>query len=205
VGKMSGNGTSEVFGGLVPSPPAEPQDNAGDDEFDSILQTLFVQVLPLQGNAVFTRWQLEPPAQPPATTDWCSIGTTVETEIGTGYTSFYSEDGLSYEKLEQLVSLETSVIFYGPHAMAYGAILRDAWQIAQNRDLLREYNLGFTLVIGPQRMPEVINGQNVNRADLTIVLQRTVIRLYNVQPLVSFAPVLDSGSITSTLSINLGG
>jgi hypothetical protein len=182
-------GSSTVAGGISPN-SVLPLAGVGLDTF---LQGVVFQVLGWPDpTLVRPRWQPHPPPQPEASVDWCAVGTAMEETEGFPDGTFVgsANGGVGALNYSEQVRLEMEVSFYGPYCMAYAGVLKSAFKIGQNRDLLQPQGISFTGTQGPTRVPENINGQWVDRADVTITLTRVLARTYDIEGILSASGTL---------------
>jgi hypothetical protein len=189
------SGSSTVAGPLLPLPPNPP----GGAGLDAFMQIFVSQVTGIAGNLVFPRWQPGGnPPQPPASTNWCAMGTTAEHRIGYAEQTFDpTADGDTGQlTLQRFVNTEFTASFYGPNCMENATVFADAFHLSQNRALLLPYAIGYTTSGDAVRVPEFVNEQWVDRADVTITLARTVSRQYDIKGIIA-APGLVTDSPVS--------
>jgi hypothetical protein len=191
-------GNSSTGGFIAPTDPIGPLE---DDDFDDFFQAIVTGITGLPGSLVRPRFQEEPPTIPSRTTDWCAIGVTrraadtfaVEGHDGAGDGSDYL---IRHEALDLLCS------FYGPHAQAFGARLRDGFSIAQNMEPLLANGMGLVSLGDLTRAPELIKDRWLNRTDLPVVIRREIRRTYPVLNLTSATVELTSETVTAEVAVN---
>ncbi len=196
---MSGN-TSATGGYLTPTspPPAE------DLDLDLVFQGLVAGLTGLPGSLVRPRWQRNdaaphvPPTQPPAGTDWASVGVTEQDPHDYPVEQHFPEgDGRDeqarYEKVEVLAS------FYGPNAGRNMRLVRDGVYVAQNRDVLATFNIKLTQAGTPRRVPDLTNEQWVGKWDLPLTFERGILTVYPILNILQSPGVLnaDTGNANS--------
>jgi hypothetical protein len=201
---MSTPNTSATGGPLLPA-SALPLDGLA---FDQFLQSVVVGLVPIPGNMVFPRWQpdAEPP-QPPLSADWAAIGELNTDRQGFAYASFNPADNQGQGSVTQIswAQVEVMATFYGPNSVAYANMLKDGLQIGQNRDLLRAQDIAVADLGNVVRMPEMIGTKWVNRADLSIHLNRLYRRTYPIFSILSTSGTFltDAGNIAAPYSATL--
>lgn len=177
---------SRTAGYLGPAAqPAPAEDNAWDD----FLYDLFIGITNLPENLVRPRWQPEPPVQPDVGVDWMAFGTSGTEGLWRAPVTHFpgtaapdgtqaSPDGDGFSLLQEHETSTVLCVFYGPHANATAALLRDGLRIDQNQAVLRA--AGAALVeCGPfTRAPELFKQQWLNRVDMNVVFRREIRRVY---------------------------
>jgi hypothetical protein len=170
--------TSATGGYLLPTFIPDVEDLA----FDEILQAIVVGVTGMPGALVRPRWQPVPLPQPEADVDWVAVGITDETEEGSSIV--HKGDGLGSDEETTHNLIEVTVSFYGPHARKIANTFRDGIRIAQNRELMQQYDLGFVDVMRLVAAPELVNEVWRQRVDVTFRIRRAMVRVYPVENLV---------------------
>lgn len=128
------------------------------------------------------RYQMAPPKQPPEPNiNWCSFSFNVSEPDANAYT----RGGENDSSLQRDDDIQLFCSFYGNSGFDNSCIFRDGFQIEQNRDKLKEANIGFTGVSQSTYVPELINNRWYPRTDITVTLKRRVTRKYNVMSFVS--------------------
>lgn len=165
--------TSATGGYLVEtSGPTETQ------ALRQFLQSVIVGVTGLNGTRVRQNWQPDPPPMPAITVDWCGFGITSRRADANVYTQPLSDGTgmtlLRHETIDVLCS------FYGPSCLDYASQLRDGLQLSQNREALFSVGMGLVGCSDVVHIPELVNTQWFDRADLTMTLRRVLGRIYSV-------------------------
>jgi hypothetical protein len=167
----------------VPPPPASVED------FQSALQVALTALSGLPGNLVRPRWQPVPPAQPPADVTWVAIGVTmVEADE---YPFFEHVGGVTlsgatapgYTIMQRHQTITVVATFYGPQADAVAAQVRDAFYVPQNYEGLAQVGLKLRTIHDLQRVPELMNQQYIDRADLRMEFRALSLRTYPIRDL----------------------
>lgn len=167
--------TSATGGYLVPALPTYP----GGLTLTQYIQQVIVGMTGFAGNLVRPKWQKQPPKVLPNPEDmWCSFGVTTVNPDANAFVKT-AEDGES-STLQRHVELNVAVSFYGENCVAYADLLRDAFQLAQNREALRAANMGFKESSESLYVPELHGQAWFPRCDITIVLRMQVDRQYSV-------------------------
>lgn len=146
------------------------------------IQTVLVGVSGLPGTLVRPKWQTEPPKQPDIEVDWMAFGIEIATPDANGYLAVNIDGSSDSQRHEDL---EVSCDIYGPQALAIAGIIRDGFQVPQNRDALFVANMGFVNVSGARRIPDLVNERFINRRVMSVFLRREIQRTYAIPTLLS--------------------
>lgn len=90
-----------------------------------------------------------------------------------------NEDGEG-STLQRHVELSINCSFYGSECEKNAALLRDGFEISQNRDALRAANIGFKEIGEAVYVPELHGQVWFPRCDITFVLRRQVDKNFSV-------------------------
>lgn len=151
---------------------------------DQFIQTVLVGITGFDPTLVRPKWQVAPIKRPDITVNWMAFGIQEDNAQANAFVEENDIGSLSTLGRQTAISIQCS--FYGPNAYDNAGAFRDGFQIFQNLAALRSADMGFTETTQIMRAPELINQQWFNRAEMTLVLARRVIRTYQV---VSFASV----------------
>ena len=141
--------------------------------FQRFMHSVLVGVSGLERAMVRPAFQQNPPAVPDFKTDWLAYN----------LTNFEAENGQAFDNgalLERHESFECVCYFYGLNAVDRALVVRDSLELAQNRTALRVNNMGFKGASAVVRMPESVNGQYYERADMTLYFVRQWRRNYKI-------------------------
>lgn len=141
------------------------------------LQTVVVGISGIPGNFVRPKWQPEPPKQPDINTDWIAFGIESQTPDANAYVN--SQEG-GTTVLQRNEDLNLSISIYGPKAIETYGLLRDGFQIPQNRIALFQANIGFTSISEGRHIPDLVNQRWIDRVECSVVLKRQIQRTYPV-------------------------
>lgn len=169
--------TSATGGYLTPTDIPLP----GGLTLDQFIQQIIAGITGIAGEFVRPRFQQQPPIQPDIDKDWVAVGITTTPVEGNSY----QKQNNTTATLSRWETLEVLCSFYGPNSLVNATILRDGFQIAQNRDVLKTGLINFTDSSDIQRAPNLTNERWFDRQDITINLLREVQRTYAILPLVS--------------------
>lgn len=152
------------------------------------IQTVMVGLSGLSGTLVRPKWQAEPPKNPPdITTNWMALGIDLAIPDANGYISPGDDDGLDSQRHE---TLDVGCSIYGPEALEIYGLIRDGFQIPQNREALTEANMGFVEILPARKIPELVNERFYNRVETSVILRREIIRSYGVPTIISATGVI---------------
>lgn len=155
------------------------------------MQNIIAGITQLPPNMVRPRWQREPPNIPDRDVDWCAIGITgSDPEDGWAYL-YHDPSGDGRDTVMQHESFDVLCSFYGPNAEAYSGLLRDGFQVPQNREVLQLNAMGLVRVSGNTRAPALLKNEWLERTDRTVTIHRQIRRQY---------PVLNIKSIPYTIT-----
>lgn len=142
-------------------------------DFRRFMHDVLCGVSGLPSAFVRPAYQQNPPKIPDFKTDWLAYN----------LTNFAVENGTAYQNgalLERHESFECACFFYGLNAVDYAAVVRDSFELSQNRTSLRENAIGFKGTSAILHAPETVNGKFYERADMTIYFTRQVGRRYRI-------------------------
>ncbi len=158
-----------------------PQDG---QPLENFLQQLVAGITNLPPNLVRPRWQEEPPPIPPHNVDWAAVGVnSADLDNGWPYVNYEPEDGNVY--MQQHESFDMLASCYGPHAEWYSGLIRDGFQIGQNRELMFLAGMGLITVGRGANVSEYINRRWLMRFDRVVRIHRSIRRSYPILTLVA--------------------
>lgn len=190
---MSGH-TSATGGPLAQTNPI-----ALDTDLENALHDLITYVLGLTGDLVRPRWQMRPPNQPAIGVTWASFGITRRERFD--YPQITHFNG-GPDRLTRWTMVHVLVSVYGPNASANAEALRDAMYIGQNNEGLASVGLKITDAGEVTMLPDLINTQFVNRADLPLRFAQAVNRDYNVLDIASSeGPITTVDGVTAEWNV----
>ncbi len=179
--------TSATGGYLLPTTTPLP----GGKTLTQFLQGVIVGLTGLEGKLVRPKWQKEPPKQLPNPEDnWCAFAVIVTNPDANAYLQEVDNES----RLQRHEDLQLICSFYGSLSNENASILRDSFQITQNRDELTANNFGFTGVSSSTYVPELINNRWFPRTDITVTLKRRVDRRYAIEEFVSAAGTIEANT-----------
>lgn len=156
------------------------------------IQTVIAGVSGLDGTLVRPKWQPQMPKSPDASVNWIAMGIDTSTPDANAYVATDDTGKVISQRHE---GLEVGCSFYGPDGLDYAILVRDGFQIQANRAALKAANMGFTGVSETRHVPDLLNGQWVDRWVMTILLRREIQRVY---------PILTITSLSGTVHVVLG-
>ena len=173
---MSNN--SSTGGYLAPALPAPLYDN----EFEDFLHDVIVGVSGFANEDVRPRWQIEPANQPDFPDNWIAFGIMRMAGDTYGVIQHDPADGggeggdsqIRYETVDVLLSA------YGRGAAGALALIRDGFQIEQNRAAMNLANVSYQYAGDIIPAPSLVKERWLRRYDMTINLRRAIQRTYPV-------------------------
>lgn len=184
---MSGtNANDSASGGYLVDQPPPP---ATVNDLQAALQTALTALSGLPGSLVRPRWQPMPPVQPPVETTWLAVGVTnVEADeypflLHVGDVVLPGATAPGYTIMQRHSTITVVASFYGPMADGTAAQVRDALYIPQNYEGLMPVGMKLRTIHDIQRVPELINQQYVDRADLRMEFRAMSSRTYPIRDL----------------------
>jgi hypothetical protein len=192
--------TSATGGYLQPSPSTSLP---GGLTFEEFLQQVLVGVSSLPGDLVREAWQVNPPKQPDIYTDWLKFALTEDDADTFAYNSLDSNNNNVFMRME---ALTVQCTFYGPKALHYAKLVRDGFQIGQNREVLQSAKMDFVSTSKATRAPDLVNERWVSRWEMSISLRREILRVYPILNVLSVNGTLYTlqSSGVKTIPINAG-
>ncbi len=146
------------------------------------IQTVVVGISGLPGPMVRPMWQPEPPKQPDLSINWMGMGITIAAPDANSYVWVDANQAGVSQRHE---ALEVQCSIYGPDALDVYGLLRDGFQIPQNRDALFHANMGFTEISLARHIPDLVNERFINRVQTSFFLRREIQRTYSIPTIVS--------------------
>lgn len=172
-----------------------------DEALDDLLHDVVQQLAGFtDATLVRPRVQVEPPVQPPFTTNWVAYGIVKTTQDTQGYEEHDPQlEGTS--AVERTYEHDVLMSFYGPNSSAYLERLRDATQLSQNREALFAQNIAVIEVTDGIFVPVQLKEKWVRRVDATLRLRRKTHRVYNVLNLESAHLGIDNESYITPINV----
>jgi hypothetical protein len=91
--------------------------------------------------------------------------------------------------------------FYGPQADAVAAQVRDALYVNQNYEGLMPVGLKLRTIHDLQRVPEIMNQQYIDRADLRMEFRAMSLRTYPIRDLAGADVTIDTDTRSETVQV----
>ncbi len=142
------------------------------------LQTVVVGLTALPGQLVRPLWQPEPPKQPDINVDWLAFGIDQSAPDFSAYLVPSAGGGPIQTQRQEDLTVKFSI--YGPNCTDTYGLLRDGFQIPQNRFALFKANIGYTEITPGRHIPDLVNQRWVDRVECNVILKRQVQRTYPV-------------------------
>jgi len=144
---------------------------------NQFIQTVLVGVSAFDGTLVRPNWQIAPPKNPDLPVNWIAFGIVDSAPDANGYLDADADGATIYQRHE---TLEVACSIYGPDAMETYGLIRDGFQIPNNREALSAANMGFVEVTKGMHVPDLINERFINRVVTSIFLRRQIQRTYPI-------------------------
>lgn len=163
------------------------------------IQTVMVGVSGLSGPFVRPKWQVEPPKQPDLDVNWMAIGIDICVPDANGYV-WPNQDGSTYS--QRMETLEVGCSIYGPDALEIYGLIRDGFQIEQNRWQLNAAGMGFIEVTTARKIPDLFNQRWIERVVTSVFLRREIQRIYAVPTIISANGIIYVPDISEDFTLN---
>lgn len=187
---MTNTNTSASGGYLLPtSPPPFP----GNLTFQQFLQTIFVGISGLPPNLVRPSWQRNPPKQPDGDTNWLAIAQVRNKPDANAFLGLDTNNNNITIRHEEI---EIKCTSYGPDCEFNSALLRDGFQLSQNREAMKSVGVNFKETTEAMRVPDLVNEVWIDRYEMSVILRRQILRTY---------PILTFLSVEGTIEAVIGG
>jgi hypothetical protein len=198
---LPGPGVYSYDFSLISDPAYWSESNPTDGQpLEDLLQQIVRGMTGLPGDLVRPLWQPEPPPIPSYETDWIALGV-VSADLDPGFPFEWIEPppspvpvGADGELLGTFMIqheiFELKCVFYGPHSDWFDALVRDAFSVGQNRELLFLAGMGLVSVGTGVLVPEYIQSRWWRRIDRSIRIHREIRRLYPILELVAAQGVI---------------
>ena len=180
--------SSATGGYLVPGPTPAPLEG---QSFEDFLSEVMVGISGLDPTLVRPRWQPEPPNIPAWGTTWMAFGITNYKADTFAVEIHHPEiDGNTEFQRHEEVTILCS--FYGPDAVKAACIMRDGFQIDQNREVLNLNGMGLVETTEIRPAPTLTKDRWLQRMDMNLIIRRAVYRTYPILNLLSAQGILDT-------------
>lgn len=181
------NTNTSATGGYIL--PAAPTPLPGNLTFQQFLQTVFVGVSGLPPQLVRPDWQIKPPKEPDIEIDWLAFGLV---KAKPDSNAFVGLDSNNVNLTIRHEELHVRCVFYGPNGYDNSGLMRDGFQLSQNREALMSAFMNFVETTEATRVPDLVNERWVDRWEMEAVFRREIMRTYPVLNFVSASGVIKS-------------
>lgn len=182
--------------------PVTP-DLPGELTLAQFIQTALAGVSGLDGTLVRPSWQRNPPKPPDIDVNWLAF----QIQQGTSdANAFVGTDSSGTTTLQRHETLRLNLSFYGPDAYDMAGMVRDGFQLSQNREALTTAKMGFVSATDAMHMPDLVNELWRDRWTMQMDLRRMNIRVYPILTFASMAGTVTTviGTTTYTQAFNSG-
>ena len=163
----------------------------------------------LDGDLVRPRWQPEPPNLPTnadgTSKDWCAFGITDRKADFNAFVQHIGDDDGS-DSLARHENLTVLTSFYSTsqdNADLNAELLRDGFQIAQNREELQRAQWGLIETGDLTPVPTLVKDRWLYRTDMPLRFRRLILRTYPVLNLLAAQAVLVTDEPPTTTNIEV--
>lgn len=157
------------------------------------IQTVLVGVTALPGPLVRQKWQPEPPKQPDIGVDWMGFGIGLTAPDASAYVGLNQDGQVTTQRQE---GLEVSLAIYGPNCDDTYGLLRDGFQLPQNRISMQQANMNFTEITAGRHIPDLVNQRWIDRVECSVLLRRQIQRTYPVLTFLSASGIIYVPDVT---------
>jgi len=164
---------------ILPSISTVPPNKLTVTQF---IQTVFVGISGLPGSMVRPKWQPQPPKQPDLEVSWMALGISNAVPDANSYIGTKVDETVESQRHE---TLEISCAIYGPYCLEIYELLRDGFQIQQNRIELQNANMGFVQITNGRKIPDLVNERWIERIETSVFLRREIQRIYPIPTIIS--------------------
>lgn len=171
------------------------------DNLDRFLHAYFACLIGMDGKLMRPRWQPRAPVQPARDVNWAAFGV-IARRADTFAAEVHGANEDGFDETIRHEIMEILVSFYGPGADANASALRDAFQVAQNREVLQINGMGFREANDLLHVPEQVNDFWLQRVDLTVYIARAIVRQYEVLNLLEAQVGLNTEVVQVELAID---
>lgn len=156
-----------------------------DDELLDLLQPIVAGIGGYPDSSlVRPGWQTpDVPNLPDFKIDWCALRI-ARTRPDTYRHESHVNDGDGYDLVEYSEEVDLMISCYGPKSQGFARVIRDGFQIAQNRSALQSLDIDTLFVSEPTTLPSLLMSVWVRRVDIVITLRRIIERKYGVLSIV---------------------
>jgi len=152
------------------------------------IQTVLAGVSGLPGQMVVPQLQVDPPKDPDIEIDWMDFVIDVQRPDANAYENVDSDTGAT--DFQRNEDMEILCNVYGAHAHETYGLIRDGFQLQQNRAALYLSNMGFTKVTEAKRVPDLVNERFRTKLAFGVYIQRMIQRTYTIRTIVSMSGVV---------------
>lgn len=162
------------------------------------IATVLVGLTGFDENLVRPSWQPNPPPHPDIEVNWMAFGIATMPVPGTTYHDQHDATAtqVRYE------NLEVACVCYGPDCLATAGSLRDALELAQNRDALVANGLNYASHSDIMHVPEKIGERWFDRADISLAFRREIRREYRIFSFLQAAGTIIGAANATETEIN---
>lgn len=205
---------SRNAGYLAPqASPAVDQDAA----FHDFLHDVLAGILGLPDALVRPGWQSNPPPAPDISVNWAAFYVAEQVGDFDPYVvqvprpieadpdadpPVEADPDFTMQQQQRGERVTLRVVHYGPACMSYAGLLRDGLDVEQNRATLKAAGIAVADVSSAVRAPEPVGAHYVDRADVTLTLDRIVRRVYPVLHFVAASGIINGNRGTSIVAAN---
>jgi len=139
-------------------------------------------------------WQTEPPKQPDINVDWLGFGIESYAPDFSAYLIPGTPGGPLETQRQEILTLSFSI--YGPNAPDTYGLLRDGFQVPQNRIALFNASMGYIEITEGRHVPDLVNQRWIDRVTCNVRLSRKIQRTYPVLTFTSATGIIYLPDVT---------
>ncbi|MCK4883531.1 MAG: hypothetical protein KAS30_01545 [Candidatus Diapherotrites archaeon] len=160
-----------------------------DTDLGEFLHDLLEGLTGIDTNLIRVNWQKDPPPSPENGVNWIGYGITVKApEDGSAYLE--PTDGAESEQ-QRHEDIDLALQVYGDNCLLTASQIESGLEIGQNREALYLNKMAYVGTSEISHVPELINGEWFNRADMTLTFRRQVNRTFSILSLVDASATIE--------------
>lgn len=172
-----------------------------DDGLADFMHDVIAGVTGISGANIRPAFQRNPPNRPSIAVNWC--GFSIDNQIAEAGGAFMSMDvGGASATQKRHESFELKCVFYGPNCRGHAQALRDGLEVSQNREVMYLNGMSFSDSGPISQTSELVHEEWYLRADITLVFNRELDRVYPVLPFLGASGTIITETITTPWAVS---